>query len=202
METIPIPSAPIIPIQPIPFTGFPKITRLNREIIVTEKCDGTNAQIRIEQDGTFLVGSRTRWISPGDDNYGFAKWAYANKEELMKLGPGSHFGEWWGLGINRNYGLKEKRFSLFNTFRWADTPGFTPGVDLATRPACVSCVPILYQGMFRTNDVAAVIEDLKAHGSRLVPGWMKPEGVVVFHIASNHLYKVTVDNDQQAKGQV
>ena len=40
------------------FAGFPKIARLNRQVIVTEKIDGTNAQIRITEDGQFLVGSR------------------------------------------------------------------------------------------------------------------------------------------------
>jgi len=80
------------------FIGFPKIARLSREIIVTEKIDGTNAQIFIGEDGEMRVGSRTRWITPEDDNYGFARWVAANKKELQKLGPGSHFwrvvGKW------------------------------------------------------------------------------------------------------------
>ena len=86
------------------FIGFPKIARLNRQVIVTEKIDGTNAQIRITEDGQFLVGSRSRWITPDNDNHGFAKWAYAHKDSLMELGVGSHFGEWWGSGIQRGYG--------------------------------------------------------------------------------------------------
>ena len=32
---------------PIDFVGFEKIARLNREVIVTEKIDGTNAQVHI-----------------------------------------------------------------------------------------------------------------------------------------------------------
>src|SRR5690606_13561404 len=108
------------------FTEFPKIPRLNRNIIVTEKIDGTNASIFIGEDGEFLVGSRTRWITPEKDNFGFAAWAHENRDELMKLGPGHHFGEWWGRGIQRGYGLNERRFSLFNTSRW------TP----ETLPAC------------------------------------------------------------------
>jgi len=79
----------------IEFKEFPKIARLSRECVVTEKLDGTNAQIYIGEDGEFLVGSRTRWITPDDDNYGFARWAYERKDELMKLGKGQHFGEWW-----------------------------------------------------------------------------------------------------------
>jgi hypothetical protein len=94
------------------FREFPKMARLSREIIITEKIDGTNAQIFIGEDGEFLCGSRTRWITPENDNYGFAKWAYERKDDLIRdLGPGRHFGEWWGQGIQRGYGLKEKRFS-------------------------------------------------------------------------------------------
>ena len=101
------------------FQEFQKIARLSRNCSITEKIDGTNACIYIGEDGEFLTGSRTRWITPEDDNYGFAKWALAHKDELMALGPGRHFGEWWGSGCQRGYGLTngEKRFSLFNTSR-------------------------------------------------------------------------------------
>ncbi len=63
-----------------------------------------------------FIGSRTRWITAQDDNHGFARWVEGNKQELLKLGAGRHFGEWWGSGIQRGYGLQkgEKRFSLFN----------------------------------------------------------------------------------------
>ena len=74
------------------FEAFPKMARLSREIVITEKLDGTNAQICIGEDGSFAVGSRTRWITPEEDNYGFARWAYDRKDELMQLGAGRHFG--------------------------------------------------------------------------------------------------------------
>jgi len=50
----------------VPFVGFPKMARLSREIVITEKLDGTNAQICIGRHGEFLVGSRTRWITPNE----------------------------------------------------------------------------------------------------------------------------------------
>ena len=78
------------------FVAFPKIARFSREVIVTEKIDGTNGQIAINEAGEFRVGSRERWITPEDDNHGFAAWAYAHKDELMGLGVGRHAGEWWG----------------------------------------------------------------------------------------------------------
>ena len=99
------------------FRGFQKISRLSRECIITEKIDGTNASVFITEDGQFLTGSRTHWIQPEADNFGFSRWAHEHKDELLTLGPGHHFGEWWGHGIQRGYGLPkgERRFLLFNT---------------------------------------------------------------------------------------
>ncbi len=175
-----------------PFIGFPKIPRLSRDCTVSEKIDGTNGSIYIGEDGEFLVGSRTRWITPTDDNYGFAKWAHLHKDELMLLGPGHHFGEWWGLGIQRNYSLKEKRFSLFNTNRWSDAAG--------VRPACCHVVPVLYEGLFETLVIAGVLAELEYGGSRAVPGFMKPEGIVIYHQAAKQLFKKTIEKDDKPKG--
>lgn len=172
------------------FPMFPKIGRLSREIVVTEKLDGTNASICITSE-YFMTGSRTKWITPEDDNFGFARWAYDNKEELIaKLGCGHHYGEWWGGKIQRGYGIKEKRFSLFNTSRWADD---------AARPSCCSVVPILYTGLFDTKAVDLVLDVLKAYGSKAAPGFMQPEGVVVFHAQSNTLFKKTLEKDDAGK---
>ena len=169
---------------------FPKIARLSREVIVTEKIDGTNASIYIGEDGEFLTGSRTQWITPDNDNHGFSAWAHAHKDELMQLGPGTHFGEWWGQGIQRKYGLAEKRFSLFNTSRWND-----PDV----RPTCCHVVPILYVGMFDTREIVLCLDSLAHIGSRAAPGFMNPEGVVVYHSAGNVGFKKTILKDEVPK---
>jgi hypothetical protein len=173
----------------IPFVEFPKIARLSREVVVTEKIDGTNAQVYINDSGTeVFAGSRSRWIQPGDDNFGFAYWVEQNKAELLKLGPGSHFGEWWGAGIQRRYGLTEKRFSLFNTKRWE-----------AERPACCHVVPVLWHGNFDDLDLDFILSDLASTGSRAAPGFMKPEGVVIYHVAGGYLFKKTLDKDAEPK---
>lgn len=172
------------------FQPFRKIPRLQREIIVTEKIDGTNAQICITEDEQFLTGSRTRWITPTDDNFGFSRWAHEHKEELMQLGVGSHYGEWWGQGIQRNYGLKEKKFSLFNVNRW---------LDANVRPACCDCVPVLYQGQFDTAFINGCLTTLQSRGSFAAPGFMKPEGIVVYHAAANLYFKQTIEKDEEPK---
>jgi hypothetical protein len=179
------------------FPAFPKIARLSREIVVTEKIDGTNASIFIGENGEFRVGSRTRWITPADDNYGFAKWAHAHRDELMALGPGHHYGEWWGQGIQRNYSQTRKRWSLFNTHRWGDGAAMP-------RPACCDVVPVLYCGPLEEHGVMKGVKAALLHlietGSAAAPGFMNPEGIVIFHAASKTLFKKTLHNDEKPKG--
>lgn len=92
--------------------------------------------------------------------------------------------------IQRRYGLDHKRFALFNTVRW----------NAETKPDCCEVVPVLYEGIFNTEIVNSCVRLLGEEGSKAVEGYMKPEGVVVYHKASNHLFKVTVENDEKPKG--
>lgn len=171
------------------FRPFAKIPRFNREVIVTEKIDGTNAQVVIGEDGSFQTGSRNKWIEPHDDNYGFSKWAHANKECLLQLGPGAHFGEWWGNGIQRGYGRPDKRFSLFNTSRWTNE----------TVPACCSVVPILWIGLLEQINMGQILSRLFEGGSVAAPGFMNPEGIVIFHVAARSYFKRAIFNDERGK---
>jgi hypothetical protein len=173
------------------FAEFPSISRLTRDCVISEKIDGTNAQVVVTPEGEVFAGSRTRWITPQEDNAGFAKWVVAHEDELrIGLGIGQHFGEWWGQGIQRNYGLTEKRFSLFNTSRWTDD----------VRPACCHVVPTLFTGIFNTHDIDEILLELKYGGSKAAPGFMKPEGIVVYHVASRQLFKKTLDKNDGHKG--
>lgn len=181
-----------------PFEPFPKIPRLSRDTIVTEKIDGTNATIWIDGDNNVWPASKSRWLSVDDDNCGFAAWVEKNREELLDLGPGAHRGEWWGRGIRRGYGLNEKRFSLFNALRWGDSP--YDGQVNPTRPVCCHVVPVLYRGPFTTDRVEDALSVLRLHGSHAAPGFMRPEGVVVYHLASKALFKKTLEGDESPKG--
>ncbi len=174
------------------FVGFQKIARLRRNVVVTEKIDGTNAQIHIDADGV-RAGSRNRWVTPENDNYGFAAWVKQNEDQIYaELGAGTHFGEWWGQGIQRKYGLAERRFSLFNTTRWA-------GIQTLR---CCHVVPVLASGVLSDLLVERALDGLRELGSAAAPGFMRPEGIVVYHEASNHLYKVTLDGDAVPKSMV
>lgn len=204
------------------FQPFSKIARLSRECVVTEKIDGTNAQIFITDTigehtsgipltpvpadnggakGWIAAGSRNRWITPENDNYGFARWVKENAEELIKLGPGRHFGEYWGAGIQRRYGLTEKRFSLFNVARWVDRIGCQKVIDTNQEfcPECCHVVPVLYRGVFDSKTIEFVLDSLKEGGSEAAPGFMNPEGIVIYHTASKTLFKKTIKDDESPK---
>lgn len=194
-----------------PFEEFAKIPRLKRNCVITEKIDGTNAQVHVTDEGEVLAGSRSRYITPEEDNFGFAKWVAANREALQMLGPGRHFGEWWGSGVQRGYGLTkgEKRFSLFNVGRWkaAQQPhhekcscGSCPATTDAILPPCVGLVPVLYEGPFGSDMVDLCISNLRFHGSVAAPGFMKPEGIIVYHAAARSMFKVTLEKDEAPKG--
>jgi hypothetical protein len=211
------------------FKPFPKMARLSRECIITEKIDGTNASIficknHLDHDVRSIValhsdnslyhlipGSRTRWISPENDNFGFAQWVWDNAQELVELGEGHHFGEWWGSGIQRSYGFKngERFFSLFNAGRWVEhdqpiSPIENPNPKAEQKfteraPACCKVVPILLQGDFKTYNFNFALNRLQDSGSLAAEGFMNPEGVVVYHLAGNVGFKKTLENDHQPK---
>jgi len=205
----------------IVFEGYPKTPRYEKPIIVTEKIDGTNAQIYIrpideyydpdfdslifnqaEDDSSppayaVRAGSRNRWISPSDDNYGFANWVRSNAGVLVGLGVGKHFGEWWGRGIGRGYDLDTRRFSLFNTSRWLklhDTMnvGYSIPKWIKTCPDCCDVVPVLDRDA-KFSDVPGIMDWLESTGSMASPGYKRPEGVIAFHTGSGQAYKGIID---------
>lgn len=200
------------------YPKFESIPRLNRSYVISEKIDGTNGLIEVTRDtltqgvlstpfydkisGRIYVsregqnwelraGSRSRWLTDSRDNFGFWHWAKQNAIELTKLGDGLHYGEWYGKGIQRGYGLDEKRFMLFNTDRWGNG---------AERPSCTEVATVLVHGSTDLSaDVRGAVEALRQHGSFHVPGFSNPEGVVVYHTAARQYFKVTVDNDGMPK---
>lgn len=211
------------------FVPFPKIGRLNRNAIITEKIDGTNAQVHIWRDETLcrgwaesdlehanhgelriIAGSRKRWITPGDDNFGFAAWVQEHRTELIEgLGEGTHFGEWWGSGIQRGYGLPagEKRFSLFNVGRWVQSWRVANDGTVYRHPLLEGqqyapdlcwVVPVLAR--CEPDDINVYVQQLYMEGSRAAPGFTEPEGIIAYHTAARMMFKVTCEKDSEWKG--
>ncbi len=207
----------------IEFRSWGKTPRLFRDIVITEKIDGSNSaiifaevlgedvdhvgsnELIVRGDRLFQVGaqSKNRLITPGKttDNYGFAAFVYANKEALFDLlGEGHHFGEWYGEGIQRRYGDANKgirTFALFNTAKHKDT--FGSFEDEAGRHVLVESVPVLYEGPFSEEAIQAILQELGKRGSIAVPFHPNPEGIVVYHTQSKQVYKVTRDNNDKGK---
>lgn len=199
-----------------PFPAFGKMYRLNRTWVATEKIDGTNGLVFIPEDpaAPVLAGSHKRWLqaaTPGNkavDNFGFAAWVQEHAEELRGLGPGHHYGEWWGKGIQRGYNQVTKRWSLFD-FRWGQPRPEHPQVRedypcLERKPACCDVVPVLGGGP-DDHDVKCVekyaLGILQVAGSQAAPGYPFPEGIVLFHEPSHTRFKVLLENDEGHKGQ-
>lgn len=187
-------------------------------MVITEKIDGTNAAvgimrltaemrdhpdlsspavkiIELEDSDTLpheymvYAQSRKRIISPFDDNFGFAKWVADNAKTLVwDLGPGLHFGEWWGLGIQRGYGLSKKYFSLFNSLRWLEPPRYFETPNMI-------CVPELRRHTFDTEVIRQEFTNLGKYGSEAVPGWTQPEGIVIHVPDFNASWKMTYEGD-------
>lgn len=195
------------------FEAFPKLTRFSHDWTVTEKIDGSNGQILIVSElnplalplasmeplakinGNYIyAGSRNRMLSLGksNDHFGFAQFVADNAEELIaKLGEGRHFGEWYGKGIGpRGYDLDQKRFALFNAGRWE-------GADLPER---IDVVPVLFKGYLEDSGTFdKLLTNLKEEGSKIAPGYLDPEGIVMYHGPSKTLFKKTFDYDEAGK---
>lgn len=205
----------------IEFQAWPKTPRLFRDIVITEKIDGTNSAIIIQEFGEeaddnaiaqvvvdnviyeVAAQSRKRLLTPGKttDNYGFAAFVEHNAEQLVKLlGPGRHFGEWWGDGIQGRYGEHtqgRRGFALFNTERYADVVKYLK--DETGRDVLVEPVPVLWKGPFSEAIIHEIAKELLSLGSVAAPFAPKPEGIMVYHTQSGKAYKFTFDNNDKGK---
>lgn len=185
----------IIPIEQVnhlaPADKTPRLTNievLDSSVVAMAKRAGE------EQIYGVYAQSRNRLIRPGKatDNAGFAGWVAQNAAQLVELlNPGLHYGEWWGQNIQRNYGLKEKRFSLFNTHAHRGIYERSEGL--------LRCVPVLYQGPNQGARVEEAMEYLAEYGSEAETGFANPEGVCIYHSASKQVTKVTFEHDNTGK---
>ena len=210
------------------FKAWPKVPRLNRNVVVTEKIDGSNTAVVIESvlrgapkqvfeicrvdleladdyELAVFAQSRKRLLQTnedggkGSDNFAFAAWVKENAIELAAvLGEGYHFGEWYGSGIQRAYGLEDKRFALFNVGRWHDQQANGCGESVC--PNCCSVVPVLALGQFADAPWEDALDNLRTNGSAAAAGFDNPEGIVIYHQAARQSFKVTLKGDESPKG--
>lgn len=179
------------------FIGYGKTLRIDSDVVITEKIDGTNALIYVSPDGAVWAGGRRRWLTPADDNHGFAQWVKDNEDTLRKdLGPGYHRGEWFGGKIQRGYGLRIPQLALFDVDRYL--PKLSPMWD-ATAAGFVTAnlriVPILSRGPFSFDTIERVERSLK-RGSYIYTDdetvFQRPEGFIV-RFKDGHVLKKVID---------
>jgi len=68
-------------------------------------------------------------------------------------------------------------------------------------PEVCGLVPELYRGDFDTMKINEVLEWLKVDGSIASKGFMKPEGIIIFHVAGNVGFKKTIEKDEIPKSE-
>lgn len=217
----------------IQFEGWPKTPRLSAGgVTITEKIDGTNACVIIlpydgddlstdkclslggvqfviqfgQQERAWIVGaqSRKRLIFPGQDNAGFAGWVQSNAYALVDLlGPGRHFGEWWGQGIQRRYGMTHKVFSLFNTHKWGKVAAERSDWTDSARSINMTMVPTMYVGKFSDRVIEESLFVLRQTGSMAAAEWgqngQRAEGIIIRHRDLGGNLKAFVENDDVPK---
>ena len=175
--------------------AWPRPAEFNAPFLISEKIDGTHVALAVtEIDAATAVpkgavsvtvsgkrwmlraASRLRWLTDERDNFGFRAWAREHAAALVGLGPGLHRGEWYGQGIQRAYGLGERRWALFDAERWTKLP---EGL-----PEAVEVVPVLARvpGPHLIEAVDTALRTLQGAGSLAVFG-QQAEGLV---IASAH----------------
>lgn len=166
----------------VEFKAWDKIPRENPfKVTITEKINGTNACIIIQNNEIIGCQSRKRLITPEDDNYGFAQWVRDYEPDLLGLGDGYHYGEWAGLGIQKNpHNLDKKHLFLFNTFRWNE--------NNPNRPECCDVVPIVFEGLLQEDTIQECLNDLEVYKKE----GQTPEGVVVYYHAFRKYTKHTI----------
>jgi hypothetical protein len=175
------------------FQAWPKTVRFeNLFLVIEEKLDGSNSGFEIRDGQIVGIQSRKRLITPESDNFGFARWVREREDVLVDtLGDGRHYGEYWGSGIQRTYGLTtgDKRFSRFNSARWASARDHFESLGIG-----LSVVPTLFHGKVGPLGIEGAIErslaTLRHEGSQAQPGFMNPEGVIVNMLDFQSRFKV------------
>ena len=194
---------------------FDSIPRLYRNVTITEKIDGMNCGIHILKADKYMSSSESgalfsicidgQWwhvsaqsrralLYFDSDQHGFAAWVFQHARELIALlGEGSHYGEWWGKGIERSYHQSRNYFSLFNTKFWnRENTKHIDGLQV---------VPVLYDGPYDDRVNYYALEQLRINGSIAAQEVdarkldFRAEGIVGWHQALNQYYKVTLNGD-------
>lgn len=206
------------------FEAFPKLTRFSHDWTVTEKIDGTNAQVLvIPRNDAAVVYESISEHGLGDDGV----WApevlrltkdYAvlagSRNRLLTVGKGDNHG-FAGFVQERAEEIIEKLGEGRHFGEWYGQGIGPRGYGVNPKrfalfnagrwtdqplPDRFDVVPILFKGYLENNvQFDWILRDLKASGSRIAPGFDNPEGIVMYHGPSRTSFKKTFDYDEAGK---
>lgn len=205
------------------FQEFPKLTRFSHDWVVTEKIDGTNAQIYIEQLDSLINEnpSLSRGTAPDDDlilkivcagGLDYAVMAGSRNRMLSRRTDNHGWAKFVQenaevlydtLGVGRHFGewfglgIGKRQYDLKEKRFALFNVSRWANVEL---PPQVMTAPVLFEGYLAdSTQFGTILSDLRQKGSRVTEGFMNPEGIVMFHRPSQTLFKKTFDYDELGK---
>ncbi len=176
----------------------------------SEQCTAFPCGVKdCSEEPVIKFGSRNRYITFNDDNAGFANFfrhyearfkdvaADIVLKELKVSGetltecqeqyPLRIYGEWFGSGIQRGYGLKDKFFMPFSTFYAEKLIEYQ--VPNIVKPN------IMYTGKF-SQEIANTCMQTLTNGSLVIPEFKRPEGIVIHFPKYNFRLKQTFEGSK------
>lgn len=163
-----------------PWGKTPRLKYFN--VSISYKYDGTNSCIIIRDGEIVGCQSRNRLITPDKDNMGFANWVEENKETLVKLGEGYHYGEWVGPGIQKNpHNFDRKYFYLFNPYMSGCIEAHPELSDVGVRVA-----QVMYVGPYSDAAVKDCLDQLDVSKG--------DEGIILYFTTMRYTAKITLKN--------
>lgn len=216
----------------IEFEAWPKTPRLNRDIVITEKIDGTNAAIQIVKltdENSWVVDGEPRQFPSSLDNEKVTAFLEVEGEHYAVVAQSRNRIITPGKGTD-NAGfagwVRESAYTLVQDLGegihfgewWGQSIQHGYGMDRKVfslfnthrwgskaqlfRTENLRLVPVLYAGPFDQDAINRVLEDLNAFGSYARAFHPKPEGIIIYHTAAKQVFKVLCENDEIPKGLV
>ena len=131
------------------FVGFPSIELLHNVVRLSEtyphlvpgpieyrskgKLHGTNAGITVA-GGEYAAQSKSKVVTPQDDNAGFARWVEGFADYWKSLPDMTIFGEWCGPGIMRGTAINQIPSKVFAVF------AIVAGGEFIADPAAIAAM--------------------------------------------------------------
>ena len=212
----------------VEFEAWPKTPRLNRDIVITEKIDGTNSAIQIiklTEENSFEVDEDLRQFTNDTDNAKVTAFYFVDGEQyaviaqsrnrIITPGKGTDnagFAGW--VRVNGPSLVADLGEGIHYGEWWGQSIQHGYGMDRKVfslfnthhwgaanfKTENLRVVPVLYAGPFSQNEINKVLEDLNKFGSYARAFHPKPEGIIIYHTAAKQVFKVLCENDEIPKG--